>query len=749
MATKANAQISEGTKLLQKKEYHAAFAVLECVSQTYPMSSASERAQQYAKKALGHLSSDPYAALNISRRSNRATVKKSYRKLALKYHPDKNAHTSDLFKVINEAYDKLKDKPTPKKAQAFTQSSAATPPQKQHHRRRKHKQHESKTNASNKGYNTAFKKAAYERFVKQQQQERERQQDGRGHDYGPKSARASSGTSSAPKRSFFRPANERSYGSSTSSYGNPKPPPRQRASSTSWARNQPGFPERQGDAPKSARGEAEKWKNAKYPYSQKHNEKQRSKPTPTPDEETKADEYYRQAEEAMQNFWKTGVFPFEFAKNAPTAAAEMFAKMFQNQPSAQRQAFEKMFSDKFTGAGREHHQGGAWGASGSAKNNSSKTHQRRPAPTTEIPKHGMPTPRVTGLRIHEVSDVSVVLTWNTVVQGISAGLTDVLYELQFKEFSAAHWQVSSETIRTTTVRKKGLKPGKRYEFRVRARASRKEGAWSQTIASRTESGTPSAPHISKLIEVASTSVRIVWNEPECNGAAVRQYELQWRHSGSTFWQTASATLKGTDCRKKNLLPSRRYEFRIRAMNRVGWSEWSCSRICTTDARPISPKVVKEEKTESAPKEAHKDAEEKKPEPKNKPELKKANQPTEYYEMYDAGGNLYYWNELNGSSWTPPIWIDRYDENLNIYYEHTITGQSLWKKPNAFIPIIRNHDKSPDEFESYAEEEEGGKSPFEDIYSPASKAMMSAIYPEAQGRINRKSPNVSRVQSSPI
>ena len=78
---------------------------------------------------------------------------------------------------------------------------------------------------------------------------------------------------------------------------------------------------------------------------------------------------------------------------------------------------------------------------------------------------GLPTPRVTGLQMHEAADNSVVLLWNTVCQGISQGLTNVLYELQFKEFGAKHWVVSSDTIRTTTVRKKGLNPGTRYEFR--------------------------------------------------------------------------------------------------------------------------------------------------------------------------------------------------------------------------------------------------------------------------------------------
>ena len=37
------------------------------------------------------------------------SIKKSYKKLALKYHPDRNKNTEDLFKKINEAYSILSD----------------------------------------------------------------------------------------------------------------------------------------------------------------------------------------------------------------------------------------------------------------------------------------------------------------------------------------------------------------------------------------------------------------------------------------------------------------------------------------------------------------------------------------------------------------------------------------------------------------------------------------------------------------
>ena len=57
--------------------------------------------------ALLVMGKDYYKILGVGRQANDADLKKAYKKLALKYHPDKNKDpgAEEKFKEIAEAYD--------------------------------------------------------------------------------------------------------------------------------------------------------------------------------------------------------------------------------------------------------------------------------------------------------------------------------------------------------------------------------------------------------------------------------------------------------------------------------------------------------------------------------------------------------------------------------------------------------------------------------------------------------------------
>ena len=64
---------------------------------------------------------DYYEVLGVSKTATKDEIKKAYRKLAIKYHPDKNqgdASAEEKFKEATEAYDVLSDD---KKRSAYDQ----------------------------------------------------------------------------------------------------------------------------------------------------------------------------------------------------------------------------------------------------------------------------------------------------------------------------------------------------------------------------------------------------------------------------------------------------------------------------------------------------------------------------------------------------------------------------------------------------------------------------------------------------
>jgi|TARA_B110000208_G_scaffold188820_1_gene249199 curved DNA-binding protein CbpA len=660
----ATIALSNAETHIRQGDAHAGIAILEEVKQKFQKANApkARRAENRSAQQIKALSSDPRIALGVGPTATRNEIKKNYRKLALKYHPDKNQFTEDLFKVIQTAYDQIKDQPTPAKAPASRRSRM---PQ-----------------ATRGGGTGAHPKPKYQQYYQQ-----------------------------PPQRQQYHHQQQQSHYDHRTSGGGPSKPQTHKSH-----RSRHGGKHRHHRHHRPAAASEKENKNPNHRQSKPSYNKPRRHQSSS----SSADK--QKAEKQMRDFWTSGgkKFPFKFCREHPEAAAELFANMFRGGdiPTTSADATYAAFKSAFEkrGYGNDYRKKG-------------------PSPPPSI----FPVQNVRALH-GQIKKDSIALMWKAIEGAIC-------YELRFRRTRDKEWSVSSDSLRTSACRKNNLIPGTHYDFCVRAKFGT-DGIWgpvSKPCTVRTLSSIPEPCLMRDVVDPAEDSVRVRWNAPQKNGSEITGYELQWRHWGGQTWKTASNLISGTECRKKNLLPGRRYEFRVRAKNALGFGAYagSVSGVTTkskvSSSEPLRPEQSKtdiDQREREAKKAAKKRKKAKKaqkvtaaaaaaaagnprppgaqrarPRPSGPPPPSSPQAPAPpamfnpacpapsssvptypevelWYRMTDAAGHEYWWSEASGSVWDGPTWVDRWDDSHNShYYENRASGHTTWRRPSEFVPIV--------------------------------------------------------------
>ena len=169
-------------------------------------------------------------------------------------------------------------------------------------------------------------------------------------------------------------------------------------------------------------------------------------------------------------------------------------------------------------------------------------------------------------------DEELAVSWTAPADN-GAALTD--YDVWYKRSSAASWtnHVFIGTGTRTTIGS-NLTNGTEYAVRVRAQNAAGESDWSAS-ATGTPRDEPDAPDAPALTP-GNTQLAVSWRAPDANGAAIDEYEVEYKRNVTSVTTWSERTVTGTSATLTGLSNGVEYVVRVRAHNAAGWSGWSAS-----------------------------------------------------------------------------------------------------------------------------------------------------------------------------
>ena len=129
-----------------------------------------------------------------------------------------------------------------------------------------------------------------------------------------------------------------------------------------------------------------------------------------------------------------------------------------------------------------------------------------------------------------------------------------IYEIQMAQQNGAEldWQTLSNKLQSNVVRKRNLKPGTEYRFRVRAAPDDHFSDPSEPIRTLDE-GVQRIAEPPTCTASSHESITVAWQPVD--GAAAYELQMAEAVDAPLQWSTVSAKLQGTSAKKKGALTS--------------------------------------------------------------------------------------------------------------------------------------------------------------------------------------------------